>query len=381
MNRFNSFRSIAVSLIITLVSMAFSPAVTGCGGGTGGADPSLSASQKGTVYYIDDHLGSAQIVANAETGTIYEEAIYPYGLSDGSSGEVGEGGLGADYSYTTKERDAEIGLIYFGRRYYCPEMGRWLTPDPLFLKDPYVVSNRPLEGNLYSFVRSNPSTFVDPDGEIAFTVIAGAAIIGAVALLDPGIANAPAPGEPTISSPRPLDHATNIADVATMLLPGINDARDGVELWTGRDAVDGYSIGWQGRMYAAVGLAIGSGAAYRSVAASDGVVRLGLGLGPSQGRMGFQKWSHQHGFSTWAELSGSGSFKKQVHEAMNRADEIHFNIQDVDMRKANTILSEYDEPLHGFTNYELGVLSNEYMDKAVWWKGDARMPDGFNPFD
>ena len=251
----------------------------------------------------------------------------------------------------------------------------------MLLKDPRAVSSRPLEGNLYSFVRGNPSTFVDPDGEIAFTAILGAAIIGIVALLDPGIANAPAPGEPTIPSPSPLDHATNVADVATMVLPGINDARDAVELWTGRDAVDGYSIGWQGRACAAAGLVMGSGAAYRAISSSDGVVRLGLGLGPSQGRIGFQKWSHQHGFSTWAELSGRGSFKKQVHEAMERADEIHFNLQDVDLRRANTMLGEYDEPLHGFTNYELGVLTEKYMDKAVWWKGDVKMPDGFNPFD
>ncbi|MCH9610756.1 MAG: hypothetical protein S4CHLAM81_08030 [Chlamydiales bacterium] len=41
----------------------------------------------------------------------------------------------------------EGGLIYFGRRYYIPSQGRWLTPDPLGLAD---------GANLYSYVHNNP---------------------------------------------------------------------------------------------------------------------------------------------------------------------------------------------------------------------------------
>nr|NGX39925.1 putative deoxyribonuclease RhsC [Chlamydiota bacterium] len=47
----------------------------------------------------------------------------------------------------SKRHDAETGLIYFGRRYYDPELGRFITADP----EGYVDS-----ANLYAFVLNNP---------------------------------------------------------------------------------------------------------------------------------------------------------------------------------------------------------------------------------
>ena len=54
----------------------------------------------------------------------------------------------------------ETGLIYYGRRYYAPHLGRWLTPDPLGLSagpnlyalkkqqsiDPLLISLWPCHG-------------------------------------------------------------------------------------------------------------------------------------------------------------------------------------------------------------------------------------------
>lgn len=45
--------------------------------------------------------------------------------------------------------------MFFGRRYYDPEVGRWTTPDPVWFKD---------GPNLYAYVQNNPILFVDPDG-------------------------------------------------------------------------------------------------------------------------------------------------------------------------------------------------------------------------
>nr|NGX39879.1 putative deoxyribonuclease RhsC [Chlamydiota bacterium] len=47
----------------------------------------------------------------------------------------------------SKRHDAETGLIYFGRRYYDPELGRFITADP----EGYMDS-----ANLYAFVLNNP---------------------------------------------------------------------------------------------------------------------------------------------------------------------------------------------------------------------------------
>ena len=64
--------------------------------------------------------------------------------------------------YTGKERDTESGNDYFGARYYASSMGRWLSPDPLYLELHRLTD--PQQLNLYSYVRNNPLSLTDPDG-------------------------------------------------------------------------------------------------------------------------------------------------------------------------------------------------------------------------
>ena len=47
------------------------------------------------------------------------------------------------------------GLVYYGRRYYTPAFGRWLTPDPAGFTDGM---------NLYAFVHNDPLTHFDEYG-------------------------------------------------------------------------------------------------------------------------------------------------------------------------------------------------------------------------
>jgi len=62
---------------------------------------------------------------------------------------------------TGKERDTESGNDYFGARYYASSMGRFMSPDEPFADfDP----NNPQSWNLYGYVRNNPLTNTDPDG-------------------------------------------------------------------------------------------------------------------------------------------------------------------------------------------------------------------------
>lgn len=55
------------------------------------------------------------------------------------------------WRFSSKRTDP-TGLVYYGRRYYLPSWGRWLTPDPLGL------SAGP---NLYAFVYNAPLTHID----------------------------------------------------------------------------------------------------------------------------------------------------------------------------------------------------------------------------
>ncbi len=65
--------------------------------------------------------------------------------------------------FTGKERDSETNLDYFGARYYGSNMGRFVSPDPVFFQASMLTDPQRL--NLYSYVRNRPLTLIDPKGE------------------------------------------------------------------------------------------------------------------------------------------------------------------------------------------------------------------------
>jgi RHS repeat-associated protein len=64
------------------------------------------------------------------------------------------------FAYTGKELDAESGLYYFGARYYSPDIGRFITEDPV-----KGVIELPQTLNPYPLCINNPAMYVDPNGE------------------------------------------------------------------------------------------------------------------------------------------------------------------------------------------------------------------------
>jgi len=64
--------------------------------------------------------------------------------------------LQSPWQFAQKRFDAELDLIYFGKRYYDPRVGRWITTDPAGLEDSF---------NPYQYVLNNPFRYYDPNGE------------------------------------------------------------------------------------------------------------------------------------------------------------------------------------------------------------------------
>lgn len=64
--------------------------------------------------------------------------------------KLGEGLL--PWGFASKRYDPETELVYFGRRYYAPTYGRWITADPLGFAD---------GPNLYAYLRNSAITHVD----------------------------------------------------------------------------------------------------------------------------------------------------------------------------------------------------------------------------
>lgn len=122
------------------------------------------------LFLLSDTVGSITAVTD-DAGDIIEAYLYDaYGrqtvISDGPDGDAfvnftaddayTPGGVPMESAlFTGREYDAETGLCYYRNRCYSPVLGRFLTRDPLGFVD---------GRNLYQYVKSNPSTLVDPSG-------------------------------------------------------------------------------------------------------------------------------------------------------------------------------------------------------------------------
>jgi RHS repeat-associated protein len=110
----------------------------------------------GTTYFTHaDWLGTER-VRSTVAGAVY---------STWTSFPFGEGSAMPNPSpthFTGKERDSESGNDYFGARYYASSMGRFLSPDPLWIKPDRLLNPQKL--NLYAYTVNNPLRYTDPTG-------------------------------------------------------------------------------------------------------------------------------------------------------------------------------------------------------------------------
>ena len=123
-------------------------------------------------FPITDVQGTIRYLIDQEAAICKKNDCDPFGV--GLTAEI-------PYAYLGKRYDPKTGLVYFGKRYYDPFFGRWLTPDPLGPID---------HSNLYQYVFNNPYRFYDPKGEsiggyllgLGEIVLGGAIIAGGFAL-------------------------------------------------------------------------------------------------------------------------------------------------------------------------------------------------------
>ena len=69
---------------------------------------------------------------------------------------------------TSKERDNESSLDFFGARYFSGSQGRFTSPDPVTVTPVRMLD--PQMFNLYCYTRNNPLKYIDPDGRDLFLV-------------------------------------------------------------------------------------------------------------------------------------------------------------------------------------------------------------------
>jgi len=139
-----------------------------------------TVSEKNTMYFHPDHLGSSSYVTDKK-GNFFEMIEYlPYGetLYD-EAATVDK----TEFRFTSKEQDAETGLYYHGARYRDAKTGVWLSVDPILemylpvapIGDDEIKHNKKLPGmggvfnpvnlNMYHYAGNNPIKYYDPDGK------------------------------------------------------------------------------------------------------------------------------------------------------------------------------------------------------------------------
>ncbi|HEX8238314.1 MAG TPA: RHS repeat-associated core domain-containing protein [Allosphingosinicella sp.] len=116
-----------------------------------------------------DHRGAPVALTNPDGGCVWQATLKPFGTASIKVAQVDN-----PWRLINQYQDEETGLHHNLARYMHPELGRYLTPDPLF-----ASANR---GNHYVYAGGDPHTGCDPTGEmpqLLAAVLIGAAV-GAV---------------------------------------------------------------------------------------------------------------------------------------------------------------------------------------------------------
>ena len=128
-----------------LKKRVWSPALQGLG-----SEKYLSETQGGTTYYA---LGDANknvteyLDASGNIKAHYE--FSPFGKVVTATGTM-SGDF--NYRFSSEHLDIETGLVYYIRRYYSPEIGRWISKDPIGERG---------GKNLYGIVNNHPINSYD----------------------------------------------------------------------------------------------------------------------------------------------------------------------------------------------------------------------------
>lgn len=126
-----------------------------------GAEPTpISGGQLSVLFTLGDHLGSTSVVLDKATSELVEKTTYQaYGTTESDYRPASWKGFRADYRFTGKEEDVEVGLVYFPKRYLNTYLQRWVSADPLEVHAPGEA-----DANLYAYVHGEVLIALDLDG-------------------------------------------------------------------------------------------------------------------------------------------------------------------------------------------------------------------------
>jgi RHS repeat-associated protein len=123
------------------------------------ATPAFGSTVASQEHFSVDHLGTPRLITNANHEKLGFHTYYPFGQEWLSAGNDTE-----SRKFTGHERDSDPAgagndVDYMHARYYVPNLGRFLSVDPVQGRP-----DSPQSWNRYSYVLNNPINKTDPDG-------------------------------------------------------------------------------------------------------------------------------------------------------------------------------------------------------------------------
>ena len=114
----------------------------------------IAIETKGGVYApIHDIQGNIVRLIDISSREVFEiNEIRPFGKGIPINAPT-------SWLFAGKNFDSEANLVYFGKRYYAPDLRAWLSQDPM-----------KQSSNLYQYCLDNPFSYYDPDGAFAFAI-------------------------------------------------------------------------------------------------------------------------------------------------------------------------------------------------------------------
>jgi RHS repeat-associated protein len=129
--------------------------VSGSMQGAGGIGGLLLVNESTSSYQVG-YDGNSNVVGLMKAGVGTFSATYEYDPFDNTLRSTGDYATQNSFSFSTKYADSETGLLYYGFRYYSPQIGRWISKDPMEEKGGI---------NLYAYAFNNSPNLIDPFGK------------------------------------------------------------------------------------------------------------------------------------------------------------------------------------------------------------------------
>jgi len=114
------------------------------------------------VFYHADGLGSTRALSNLAGQRTDAYSYDVFGALRTKTGNAAQ-----PFTFTGEQNDGELGLVFLRARYYDPDVGRFLSLDPV-----RGMSTVPETLNRYVYVKNNPVRLTDPSGKIVIELIA-----------------------------------------------------------------------------------------------------------------------------------------------------------------------------------------------------------------